>query len=251
MKQYAVIAAIFLVLAGIIYAQQKNLGLAGQKLKETSMALGEQEALNRGLQNTLEAQRQNQLAGDEAASRAATRADKLAMETRNLHHELQKAMQHAEKNSKTPASNFYDLPLPDAAVLALCLRYHAAANAAGNNANPPAQRAFATQKHTPAAGAAGAEGAAGVERPEGNDRPARNDRAGGNSPGKPRSPAANGQPGGAGAGLPTPNEADCSAWQGLSVGQVIEWTGFLLDHSALEGSDKQALREWDGGLAKE
>ena len=37
----------------------------------------------------------------------------------------------------------------------------------------------------------------------------------------------------------------CAEWQ-LTLGDIFEWTGLLLDHAGLESRDKAGLREWAG-----
>ena len=38
--------------------------------------------------------------------------------------------------------------------------------------------------------------------------------------------------------------ANCNAWAGLRVRDVLEWSGLLLDHAGLERIDKAAIRGW-------
>lgn len=36
----------------------------------------------------------------------------------------------------------------------------------------------------------------------------------------------------------------CDGWRTLTLRQVVEWAGYLLDHAGLERTDKAALRAW-------
>lgn len=49
---------------------------------------------------------------------------------------------------------------------------------------------------------------------------------------------------GAAARTGNPPAATCDGWRALSLRQVVEWAGYLLDHAGLERNDKSALRAW-------
>lgn len=42
------------------------------------------------------------------------------------------------------------------------------------------------------------------------------------------------------------NENPCAEWQHITLRDVLEWSGSLLDHAGAERLDKAALREWAG-----
>lgn len=44
--------------------------------------------------------------------------------------------------------------------------------------------------------------------------------------------------------------AVCDSWRGLTYGDVVEWTGLLLEHAGLERNDKAALRSWAEGAGR-
>lgn len=48
------------------------------------------------------------------------------------------------------------------------------------------------------------------------------------------------------AGKTHPYAPYCADWQRVSLRDVLDWTGLLLDHAGLERLDKQGLREWTG-----
>ena len=41
--------------------------------------------------------------------------------------------------------------------------------------------------------------------------------------------------------------SQCDKWRGMTVGNVVVWTGYLLDHAGAERIDKEGIREWVEG----
>lgn len=53
---------------------------------------------------------------------------------------------------------------------------------------------------------------------------------------------------GIGGGVGSDVSSLCDAWRGVSMRDVLEWSGTLLDHAGAERLDKAALRQWAAGV---
>lgn len=51
-------------------------------------------------------------------------------------------------------------------------------------------------------------------------------------------------PGGTDARSGNPGPPDCRSWRALTLRDVVDWAGLLLDHAGAERLDKAALRAW-------
>jgi hypothetical protein len=169
--------------------------------------LGELTAANSGLAISLSAAEEGRRRDNTIIAEAATAAQELQNTARNLQYQLKEALKHETQFN-------LDSPLPVHITDALCLRWQAASGYSEDNAGNAAAGAHARTRHT-APGICSAS--------DGGLRP-------------PGSPQVRAEP-----------SSCASSWRNVTLYELFEWTGALLDHAGLERLDKAALRKWAGG----